>query len=118
MSEQEIKALKEQIKRELLTEINIKKENQNTWQKIKEEYEEEFNKFDFVDHWEYVDADSKVISRDTTISVKYPLQSAIGTLLRIAKKSKTVSKMNISYEEAKDIVEKILCILKEKQKVD
>lgn len=113
MSENEIKELKEQLKRELLAEMNTKKENQNTWQRIKEEYEEEFSKFDFVDHWEFINSENKLITRDTPVSAKYPLQNAIGTLLRITNKAKTVSKMNITYEEAKDMVEKILSILKE-----
>ncbi|MCI8640327.1 MAG: hypothetical protein HFJ59_00370, partial [Clostridia bacterium] len=54
MNEKELLELKEQIKRELLAEINTKKENQNSWQKIKEDYKEEFNKFDFIDHWEFI----------------------------------------------------------------
>lgn len=114
MSEQELKSLKEQIKKEVLAEMEIKKENQNTWQRIKNEYKEEFEKFNFIDHWEFINADNQVISRDSEIIATYPLQNAIGTLLRIANKSKTIAKMNISYEEAKDIVEKILNILKEK----
>lgn len=117
MSEQELKNLKEQIKRELMAEINTKKENQNTWQKIKEEYKDEFSKFNFIDHWEYINSNNELMSRDTEIIATYPLQSAIGTLLRIANKSKTVAKMDISYEEAKDMVEKILEILKEKANV-
>lgn len=114
MSEQELKSLKEQIKKEVLAEMKIKKENQNTWKRIKNEYKEEFEKFNFIDHWEVINADNQVISRDTKILATYPLQSAIGTLLRIINKSETVAKMDISYEDAKYIVEKILNILKEK----
>lgn len=114
MSENELKELKEEIKRELLAEMNTKKENQNTWQRIKEEYEEEFSKFDFVEHWECINPSNELVTKDTPVSAKYPLQNAIGTLLRISNKAKTVSKMNITYDEAKDIVEKILNILKEK----
>lgn len=114
MSENEIKELKEQLKKELLAEINAKKENENVWKRIKEEYEDEFSKFDFVDHWEFINSENELIVRDTPVSARYPLQNAIGTLLRISNKAKTVSKMNITYEEAKDIVEKILNILKEK----
>lgn len=42
------------------------------------------------------------------------MQSAIGTLLRIVYKAKSVTKMNVPYEELKEIVDKILAILKEK----
>ena len=48
------------------------------------------------------------------ITATYPLQNAIGTILRIINKSKTISKMNINYQEAKEIVDKILNILKER----
>lgn len=114
MNEQEMKVLKEQIKKELIAEMQAKKENQNTWQRIKNEYKKEFNKFNFTDHWEYTDINNNLHTRDEEIKAEYPMQNAIGTLLRIVNKSKTVSKMDISYEEAKDIVEKILNILKEK----
>lgn len=50
MEEINIQELKEQIKRELLAEMNTKKENENNWKKIKTEFEEEFSKFDFIDH--------------------------------------------------------------------
>lgn len=116
MTEQELQELKEQIKQEILKEMNAKKENKNTWQKIKEEYKDEFSKFDFIDHWEFTNADNKVISSDTKISATYPLQNAIGTILRILYKSKTVTNMNINYEEAKQVVESILSIMKDKQK--
>lgn len=118
MSEQDLLKLKEEIKQEIIAETNAKKESQNAWNKIKEEYKDEFSKFDFIEHWEYTDADNRVISRDTQVSAQYPLQSAIGTLLRIIYKSKTVAKMNIDYENAKDTVERILNILKEKAGID
>ena len=117
MSEQELKTLKEQIKKEVIAEMQAKKENQNTWQRIKNEYKEEFEKFNFIDHLEFVNSENQLITRDEEIGATYPLQNAIGTLLRIVNKSKTVTKMDISYEEAKDIVEKILNILKEKVEV-
>lgn len=116
MSENELQELKEQIKQEILREMNTKKENKNTWQKIKEEYKDEFSKFDFIDHWECINVNNKLISRDTKIFATYPLQNAIGTILRILYKSKTVTNMNINYEEAKQIVESILGIMKDKQK--
>lgn len=114
MNEQELKTLKEQIKKEVIAEMQVKKENQNTWQKIKNEYKEEFQKFNFINHWEFIDTNNNLHTRDEEIRAEYPMQNAIGTLLRITNKSKTIAKMDISYEEAKDIVEKILNILKEK----
>lgn len=94
--------------------MQVKKENQNTWQKIKNEYKEEFQKFNFINHWEFIDTNNNLHTRDEEIRAEYPMRNAIGTLLRITNKSKTIAKMDISYEEAKDIVEKILNILKEK----
>lgn len=114
MSNEELIALKEQIKKEVIAEMQAKKENQNTWQRIKNEYKEEFKKFNFIDHWEFTDINNNLHTRDEEIRAEYPMQNAIGTLLRIVNKSKTVTKMDISYEEAKNIVEKILNILKEK----
>ena len=116
MNEQEMIALKEQIKKEVIAEMEIKKENQNTWQRIKNEYKEEFRKFNFIDHWEFIDSNNDLHTRDEEILAEYPLQSAIGTLLRIVNKSKTVTKMDISYEEAKEIVDKILSILEERRR--
>lgn len=114
MSEQELKILKEQIKREVIAEIEAKKESQNTWQRIKNEYKEEFEKFNFIDHSEAINVNNELIIKDTMITATYPLQNAIGTILRIINKSKTISKMNINYQEAKEIVDKILNILKER----
>jgi len=116
MSNEELIALKEQIKKEVIAEMEIKKENQNTWQKIKNEYKEEFEKFNFIDHWEFIDLNNNLHTRDEQIIATYPLQSAIGTLLRITNKSKTIAKMDIGYEEAKEMVDKILSILKENRK--
>lgn len=112
MSESELKELKEQIKQEVIAEINAKKENENNWKKIKQEYEEEFKKFNYIDHWETTTGDGRVISRDKEVNAIYPLQNAIGTLLRIVYKAETVSKMNVKYEDMKNIVEQILNILK------
>lgn len=114
MSEKELLELKEQIKKELISEMNTKKENESNWKKIKEEYKEDFSKFDFIDHWEFINANNELISKDEKISTIYPLQNAIGTLLRIVYKSRTVNKINAEYEEMKEIVEKILNILKKK----
>lgn len=114
MSEQEVQALKEQIKRELLAEMNTKKENENSWKRLKDEYKDEFSKFNFIDHWEFTDINNNLHTRDEEIKAEYPLQSAIGTLLRIVYKAKSVTKMNVPYEELKEIVDKILAILKEK----
>ena len=95
MSEKELLELKEQIKKELISEMNTKKENENNWKKIKTEFEEEFSKFDFIDHWEFINANNELISKDEKISTIYPLQNAIGTLLRIVYKSRTVNKCRI-----------------------
>lgn len=95
MSEKELLELKEQIKKELISEMNTKKENESNWKKIKEEYKEDFSKFDFIDHWEFINANNELISKDEKISTIYPLQNAIGTLLRIVYKSRTVNKCRI-----------------------
>jgi len=116
MSEIELKELKEQIKQEIIAEMNTKKENENNWKRIKQEYEEEFKKFNYIDHWEATIEDGRVISRDKEVNAIYPLQTAIGTLLRIVYKADTVSKMDAKYEDMKNIVEQILNILKANKK--
>ena len=118
MNEQELKCLKEQIKQELLAEINTKKENENSWKKIKDEYKDEFSKFDFTEHSQWIDCDEILHTKDEEVSAIYPMQNAIGTLLKIVFKSKTIAKMNVPYEELKDVVEKILKILKEKAEIE
>lgn len=109
MSEQEIKRLKEELKKEILAEMNTKKENENNWKKIKTELEQEFNNLDYMNH-------NELISRDTKVSVKYPLQNAIGTILRVIYKAENVSKINADYEDMKNIVEQIFNILKQNRK--
>lgn len=98
MDKEQIEELKEQIKQEILKEMNTKKENESNWSKIKKEYEEEFK---------------KLITRERDI---YTLQNATGTILRIICKTDSVNRININYEEAKEIVEGILGIMKNKQK--
>lgn len=115
MSEQEIKSLKEQIKRELLEEMKRSKK-ENVWKRVKKEYIEEFKKFNYIDHWEALNCNNQLITRDKEVLVEYPMQNAIGTLLKIIYKVDSVSKITASYEDVKEITEKILNILKEKQK--
>lgn len=116
MSEQEIKRLKEELKKEILAEMNTKKENENNWKKIKIELEQEFDNLDYINHWECLNANNELISKNTKVSVKYPLQNAIGTILRIVYKAENVSKINANYEDMKSIVEQIFNILKQNRK--
>lgn len=117
MSEQELKALKEQIKQELMEEI-IKPKQENLWKKIKQEYKEEFKKFNYTNHWEAVNCEGKLVTKDTKVIAEYPLTNAIGILLRITYKVENVSKINADYKEVKEIVGNIINILKERRKVD
>lgn len=98
MSETELIELKNQLKQEILEEINSRKVNENNWKKIKDEHEEEFK---------------KLITRERDI---YALQNAIGILLRLLYKAENVSKIDASYEEMKSIVEQILDVLKQNKK--
>lgn len=113
MTEQELQALKEQLKQEILQEMNTRKENENNWKKIKNELKEEFEKFNYINHWECLNCDNQLISRDTEVNAGYAMQNAIGTLLRIIYKAENVSKINAKYEDMKLVVEKILEVLKE-----
>lgn len=114
MSEQELKALKEQIKQELIEEMK-KPRQENLWKKIKQEYKEEFNKFNYIEHWEAMNCEGRLVTRDKEVIAEYPLTNAIGTLLRITYKAENVSKINADYEEVKKTVGSILNILKEKR---
>ncbi len=117
MSENELKELKEQLKKEILAEMNTKKENENNWKRIKQEYEDEFEKFDYINHWECINCNNKLITRDKEVKAAYPMQSAIGTLLKIIYKAESVAKINAKYEDMKSIVEGILTVCKEAKDV-
>ena len=114
MSEQELNALKEQIKKELMQEMS-KPKKETVWKKVKKEYEEEFKKFNYIDHFETTSCDGRLISRDKQVLAEYPMMNAIGTLLRIKYKVDNVSKINADYNEMREIVGKILGILKAKE---
>ena len=103
MSNEELIALKEQIKKEVIAEMQTKKENENNWKKLKTEFEEEFDKFDYS-------------NGQRKITTRFAIQGAIGTLLRILYRADNVSKINANYEEMKAIVEPILDILKQNKK--
>ena len=112
MSENEIRELKEQLKKELLAEIQ-KPKKESTWKKVKREYEGEFKKFDYIDRWEFLNFNHELIVKDTPIRAEYLMSNAIGTLARIVYKVKSVKDLDVDYEELKGFVDKILKVCKE-----
>ncbi len=96
MNENEIKELKEQLKKELLAEMNIGKRKDSAWDMVRKEYEEEIKRLNKIP------------------SDNHSLEDAIRTLIRAKYGVRNVVNVEADYQELKDIVEKILNILKEK----
>ena len=118
MSEQELKVLKEQIKQELLAEINTNKEKTKTvWQSIKEEFKEDFKMFNYTKDTKVIGTDYKPYMREDEVHFEYIFSTTIGTILRLMYQTKNVNKIDADYEEVKGIVQKIINILKENKKV-
>lgn len=113
MSEQELKALKEEIKQELLKELQEPKPKRETvWSRIKKEFKEEAKLFNYEYDWTIDGRKTK-----QTKHFENEVFQSIGTLLRFKYKERLVNNITTDYEEVKDIVEKILNILKEKSGV-
>ena len=112
MSEKELEKLKEEIMNELLQKMQQPKK-ESVWKKVKNVHIDDFKKFDYIDHWEALNCDNQPISRDKEIRAEYPMTSAIGTLLRIVYKAENVNKVNASFEEVNNFVDKILNVCKE-----
>ena len=116
MSESELLELKNQIKQEILAEMNTKKENQNTWQKIKKEYEEDFKLFNYEYDNKVLGSDYKYYTQKAEKHFEYQVSNVIGILLRLLYKADNVSKINANYEEIKSVVEQILNVLRQNKK--
>lgn len=112
MSEQELLELKKQIKQEILAEVNMRKENENNWKKIKQEYKEDFKLFNYEYDNRVLGIDYKYYTKKEEKHFENQVSNAIGTLLRLLYKVKNVSNINVDYEEMKNIVGQILDVLK------
>lgn len=98
MSESELQELKNQIKQEILAEMNTRKRVGTVWETVKKEYEnqiEELNKIPNDNH---------------------SLEDAIRTIVRAKYGVRSVANINASYEDIKSIVEQILNVLKQNKK--
>lgn len=94
MSENELKELKEQIKQEVLAEMNRRKRIDTVWETVKKEYKEQIKELNKIP------------------SDNHSLEDAIRTIVRAKYGVRSVANVNTSYEELKNIVEQILNILK------
>ena len=95
MSEQELIKLKEEIKQEIMAEMNTRKRVGTVWEIVKKEYEEEIKK-------------ANKIPGDN-----HSLEDAIRTIVRAKYGVRSVANVNANYEDIKSIIEKVLDILKE-----
>lgn len=96
MGEKELLELKEQIKKELLAEMNTKRRVGTVWEIVKQEYKEQIEELNKIP------------------SDNHSLEDAIRTIIRAKYGVRSVAKIKADYEEVKTIVEKIINILKEK----
>lgn len=98
MSENELKELKEQIKQEILAEMNTRKRVGTVWEIIKKEYEQEINEVNKIPN------------------DNHSLEDAIRTIIRAKYGVRSVANLKADYDEVKEIVESILGIMKDSQK--
>lgn len=97
MSNEELQELKEQIKQEILAEMNTRKRVGTVWEIVKKEYEEEIKEVNKIP------------------SDNHSLKDAIRTIIRAKYGVRSVANIKADYDEVKEIVEGILGILKEKK---
>lgn len=97
MSNEELQELKEQIKQEILAEMNTRKRVGTVWEIVKKEYEEEIKEVNKIP------------------SDNHSLEDAIRTIIRAKYGVRSVANIKADYDEVKEIVEGILGILKEKK---
>lgn len=112
MSDDEIRKLKEELKKELLQEIKKSKE-ETPWQKIRNEYSDKMKKYNYIEHWNNIDCNGNPIARDFDITVDKMLMNALGNILKAKFKTTSVTKIN-DYENAKKIAEDFIKIMEEK----
>jgi Ni,Fe-hydrogenase III component G len=115
MGENELIRLKEDIKREIIEEMKNKKQ-ESVWSKLKKEYSEEFQKFNYIEHWEFTNIAGEFCEHNKEVKAEYPMSNAIGTLLKIIYKVENVKKIDAEYDEVKNIVDGIIKVLNENKK--
>lgn len=98
MTDEEINALKEEIKQELLSEMNTRKRAGTVWETVKSEYQEQIKEVNKIPN------------------DNHSLEDALRTIVRAKYGVRSISNITASYEEVKSIVENILKILKENRK--
>lgn len=98
MSENELQELKEQIKQEILSEMNTRKRVGTVWEIVKKEYEEQIEEVNKIPN------------------DNHSLEDAIRTIVRAKYGVRSVANIKADYDEVKRIVEGILEIMKDSQK--
>lgn len=116
MSTDEIQKLKEELKQEILAEMKQTKGQDSVWKKISKEFKDDFNKFDYIEHWECINSKGDLVSRDFSRNVGNNVKSAIGNILKTAYKVDTAPRVKEDYERVKTAVQDILNILERERK--
>lgn len=98
MSNEELQELKEQIKQEILSEMNTRKRAGTVWEIVKKEYEEQIEEVNKIPN------------------DNHSLEDAIRTIVRAKYGVRSVANIKADYDEVKRIVEGILGIMKDSQK--
>ena len=97
MSNEELQELKEQIKQEILSEMNTRKRVGTVWEIVKKEYEEQIEEVNKIPN------------------DNHSLEDAIRTIVRAKYGVRSVANLKADYDEVKEIVEGILGIMKNAQ---
>lgn len=105
--EKEVSNLKEELQRT---------RKANIWKKVKRKYEKDFDKFSWIDKWNSTDCNGKSISFENFRNVSYCMPQAIGTLVRIALKKKSLNSLEEQdFEKADRITKNIIEIMKREE---
>lgn len=102
--EKEVSNLKEELQRT---------RKANVWKKIKRKYEKDFDNFNWTDKWNITDYNGEAISFDNFRNVSYCIPQAIGTLVRITLKKKSLNSLDEQdFEKADRITKDIIEVMK------
>ena len=106
--EREILGLKEELR---------KNKKATVWKKVKENFREEFDSFNWIDEFNFTNTDGKLITHKSGMNESYNISQAIGTLVRIASKRKSINHLEESdFDRAIKMTQQILEIMKNERR--
>lgn len=113
--EDEIKKIKEELKKELLEELKGNKKytkpEESDWTKIRKEYAEKFRKYDYKDTREYFNVYNNLVKSEHEVKVADHMIGAIGTLVKAVYESPHIQRVKANYDDIKDFTEDIYQVI-------